>query len=248
VVILLTMPASEPSVLSGVLGALTFYIFSCGCFAPRPQAHREAKVTADLWREEIENHPSPFYSTPHSMPSTPNNEAGHYPVEPTCMLELPQRSATMNLRRPDTAAAAGLAIPPRAATMPRPSTSSAHSRRRVNPPVNERHPPVVSAVSERGETGWMTLPPPTARETKELNRHINRTRAEEARSRPGSAASAQSRALPLEVENLVPYGAGYSRRKKKRFEEGVLEDMDGPVKFGTYSRRGTEEAARGKGG
>jgi hypothetical protein len=151
-----------------------------------------------------------------------------------------------NLRRPDTAD--HLAMPPRAATMPRPSTSSAHSRRRVNPPVNERHPPVVSAVSEHEETGWMTLPPPTARETKELNRHINRTRAEEARSRPGSAASAGSRALPLEVENLVPYGAGYGRRKKKRFEEGVLDDMEGPVKFGTYSRRGTEEAARGKGG
>lgn len=49
---------------------------------------------------------------------------------------------------------------------------------KIHPPINDRHPPVVSALPEsRKATAWMMLPPPPARAMRAINRatHIRKT-------------------------------------------------------------------------
>lgn len=225
-----TSSNSEPSEIARVFGALTFYIFSCSCLhrtRPRSDSITKShlKQTAHIWREEILNDPKRAMS-PYAIPQTPNgaDESYFFPVEPACMIS---------------------------------SQPSPHST--MSPTLTERlpnpQPPVVSAADNRG-ADWMTLPPPAAVEIREMNRVINRQRklswsvASRSRSgsgsvmgeslsvmgvisgeRPGSAGTMKSTPsfifLPLEVENMV-YPAIGGRRA--RFEEGVLDDMEGPLK------------------
>jgi hypothetical protein len=147
----------------------------------------------------------------------------------------PQRSGTSHsLQPPPTPITEQPVTPVSMLSLPAPA--------RIHPPVNERHPPVVSALYE---TGWMTLPPPSARDINSLNRTINAYRV---RSRSGSMSSGEPGTLsgvPLAFENMV---AGPQRWGRGRYREGVLEDMDGPLVTGV--RRGTglsgasEEGAR----
>ncbi|KAI5805919.1 hypothetical protein EDC01DRAFT_592926, partial [Geopyxis carbonaria] len=150
-----------------VVSVLTFYICSCTCLhrVRRPSTSQKTPGQTPshvMWREEIENGPSLLHrsservsssasSAPsHQLPSTSDGEA--YAVEPLSML------GDEKVKRGRITQVAITELP------------------KIHPPVNERHPPVVSALPDRNETSWMTLPPPTVSSMKTLNRHINSQR------------------------------------------------------------------------
>lgn len=112
-------------------------------------------------------------------------------------------------------------------------------------PVDMLELPMRARIVGGEETGWMMMPPPSVKEVGELNRVINRARALE---RPGTARTVESArsglsgmSLSREAENLqITGGRGGGAGRRRRFEEGVLDDMDSPA----MRRRDTEEASR----
>lgn len=86
-------------------------------------------------------------------------------------------------------------------------------------PNSERKSVAVVSVIRGGETGWMRLPPPDVGRVRELNRWINEGRG---------VGGVGGKVVELEVENMVE-GVGPAVRGGKRFQKGVLEDLERPV-------------------
>jgi len=74
---------------------------------------------------------------------------------------------------------------------------------RIHPPVNEYHPPVVSALPDRRmDTAWMRLPPPTARAMRAINRETH-SRRDSVRDKCSSTNDATSDIHQLESQSIA---------------------------------------------
>ena len=74
---------------------------------------------------------------------------------------------------------------------------------RIHPPVNEYHPPVVSALPDRRmDTAWMRLPPPTARAMRAINRETH-SRRDSVRDKYSSTNDATSDIHQLESQSIA---------------------------------------------
>lgn len=237
---------SEKTRISRIITVVSFYVFSCDCYHQarrRKQTLKTAsnKDTTVLWREEIENGPSLLMRkyksssngthTPHSLPSTPDTAIS---VPAPIYLDPSKPPTRPKLER-------------------EPTITVTSVRKSPNPPVNDLHPPVVSALPSTSEDpSWMVMPPPSRKAMQSLNRFINDQRnaywgSPPARTISSAAGSMESgkqgsldttrsamsrvQAVSLEMENMMagkPVAGKVVQKpvRRARYMEGVLDDME----------------------
>lgn len=85
---------------------------------------------------------------------------------------------------------------------------------KIHPPINDRHPPVVSALPEtRTAMAWMMLPPPPARVMKAINRaaHIRKSSQRDGTDNPLSNATPSSSTAAAATTREIEQGSGWGR-------------------------------------
>ncbi|KAH8154376.1 uncharacterized protein LAJ45_02144 [Morchella importuna] len=162
-----------------LISVLAFYVFSCSCFRdaqPRKPSREIRHEAQALWREEIESGPIPSFiknnnhcrqasrgssrvNSKNSRASTPSSAK----ATSRCSLPLKPGAEPEPLEN---------LIPQAEKRKPqRITTVTVSELPKIHPPINDRHPPVVSALPEsKSATAWMTLPPPPARVMRAINR------------------------------------------------------------------------------
>lgn len=166
-----------------LISVLAFYIFSCSCLhgsqtrKPSREARNESQF---LWREEIESGPIPSFvrnsNSRQSSGGTSRLSTGSPRGTPSFPKATSQFSLSVTLDsgpRP----LESLLAPAEKQKSRRITTVTISELPKINPPINDRHPPVVSAApGTRTAIAWMTLPPPPARAMRAINRaaHIHK--------------------------------------------------------------------------
>jgi hypothetical protein len=241
------MGGNDSTEYSRIISVLAFYVFSCSCLhGQRKETNPELKQTAWMWREEIENGPSLLRRTserPSERPSERQFERCSSNGGASTSHSLVSARSVDLVTQTEQQEPHCMIADQKKEAIPAITISQLP---KIHPPVNERHPPVVSALPQLDETSWMTMPPPTARAMENLNRRINAQRniswdITRSRSGSGSGTSVESTArpsssetgrtppryLPLEMENLMDGTRQAKRpgRRRVRYQEDVLEDL-----------------------
>ena len=111
---------------------------------------------------------------------------------------------------------------------------------RIHPPINEYHPPVVSALPDRRmDTAWMRLPPPTARAMRAINRETH-SRRDSVRDKYGSANDTASDIHQLESQSIA-------KNKSEEWKTvGVSSQADGTGLKKSEATVGKKEMSEGE--
>ncbi|RPA90348.1 hypothetical protein L873DRAFT_443917 [Choiromyces venosus 120613-1] len=193
-----------------LVSVLAFYVFSCSCFhgsSKRPKPSREAE---NNWKEEIENGPSLFrprnYSRQSSRHSSSRGQSpafGFYSNQKHPTYSVPSTANSADSGKPVHLENLFSEMQEKRTKTERITTVTVTQLPRIHPPVNEYHPPVVSALPDsRTDTAWMRLPPPTARVMKAINRETH-SRRDSVRDRYSSTNEATSDLHQLESQSIA---------------------------------------------
>ena len=150
-----------PESCGRLVAVVAFYVFSCSYFRGPKNRRKASHDSQNRWREEVEAGPSFLRRNNNSRQSSRQSS-----------------SRQSSLSAPSTANSSAEAKPVQLQTLfsdlnksERITTVTVTQLPRIHPPVNEYHPPVVSALPDsRTDTAWMRLPPPTARAMRAINR------------------------------------------------------------------------------
>lgn len=165
-----------------LISVLAFYIFSCSCLhgsqtrKPSREARNESQF---LWREEIESGPIPSFVR---NSNSRQFSGGSSRLNTRSPREIPffpkatsQFSLSVTLDGPQPLES--LLLPAEKQKSQRITTVTISELPKINPFINERNLPIVSAApGTRTAIAWMTLPPPPARVMRAINRaaHIHK--------------------------------------------------------------------------
>ncbi|KAL7271925.1 hypothetical protein RUND412_005287 [Rhizina undulata] len=173
--------APENTAFRDLFAVFVFAVFSCACCAttrkdlkPRREIREETRM---LWRAEIENGPIPSFMQQPVPPRSISSRAGGAAASDSLSISRSRTYSYSSHSTPNTDYDDSLHLETILSNDKRRDerekvTPVAHSQLpRINPPINDHHPPVVSALpGARNDTAWMTLPPPTARTIRAMNR------------------------------------------------------------------------------
>lgn len=166
-----------------LISVLAFYIFSCSCLhgsqtrKPSREARNESQF---LWREEIESGPIPSFVR---NGNSRHSSGGSSRLNTRSQREIPSfPKATSQFSLSVTLDAGprpleSLLLPAEKQKSRRITTVTISELPKINPSIDERNPPIVSAAPDtRTAIAWMTLPPPPARVMRAINRaaHIHK--------------------------------------------------------------------------
>lgn len=209
-------PAMSNTECGRLISVLAFYIFSCSCLhssQTRKPSRRARNESQFLWREEIESGPIPSFVRNNS---SRQSSGGSSRLNTKSSHEI----STPSFSKPPSQ----FSLPATLSTGPQPlenlvSPAEKHKSRRIatvtiselpkiHPPINDRHPPIVSALPKtKTAIAWMTLPPPPARVMRAINRsaHINKASQRDGIDKPLGVTFDSSTIMPVGIES---YGCG----------------------------------------
>jgi len=193
-----------------VVSVLAFYVFSCSCFHASNKRSKPSRDAQSNWKEEIENGPSLFrrrnYSRQSSRHSSPRGQSpafGFYTNRNNATYSVPSTADSVETGRPVNLENLFSEVQEKRTKIERITTVTVTQLPKIHPPVNEYHPPVVSALPDRRmDTAWMRLPPPTARAMRAINRETH-SRRDSVRDKYGSANDATSDIHQLESQSIA---------------------------------------------
>ncbi|CUS07427.1 unnamed protein product [Tuber aestivum] len=185
-----------------LVSALAFYVFSCSCFRGSSKPRKPSRDAQSNWGEEIENGPSLFrrnnhssQSSRHSSPRGQSPDSGVHSSRNNAIHTVPSTADSADTEHLENLFSE--------IQEKRITTVTVTRLPRIHPPVNEYHPPVVSAPpGTRTDTAWMRLPPPTARAMRAINLQTH-SRRDSVRDKYGSANDATSDIHQLESQSIA---------------------------------------------
>ncbi|CAZ82104.1 unnamed protein product [Tuber melanosporum] len=187
-----------------LVSVLAFYVFSCSCFRDSGKHCKPSRDAQSNWKEEIENGPSLFRrrdcSFQSSSPRGQSPAFGIYGGRSNAVYSVPSTADSEDTEHLENLFTE---MQEKKTKTERITTVTVTRLPRIHPPVNEYHPPVVSALpGTRTDTAWMRLPPPTARAMRAINRETH-SRKDSVRDKYGSAYDATSNIHRLESQSIV---------------------------------------------
>ncbi|PWW76687.1 hypothetical protein C7212DRAFT_351833 [Tuber magnatum] len=191
-----------PEDFGRLVSALAFYVFSCSCFRGSSKRRKPSRNAQSNWKEEIENGPSLFRRNNHSSQSSRNSSPrgqspafGSYSNRNNTIYSVPSTAGSADTEHVENLFSE--------IQEKRITTVTVTRLPRIHPPVNEHHPPVVSALpGTMMDTAWMRLPPPTAQAMRAINRRTH-SRRDSMRDKYGSANDATSDIRQLESQSTA---------------------------------------------
>ncbi|KAG0642228.1 hypothetical protein HOY80DRAFT_1037449 [Tuber brumale] len=187
-----------------LVSVLAFYLFSCSCFRGSSKRCKPGRGAQGNWKEEIENGPSLFRRRDCSSQSSPprgqSPAFGIYRGQNNAVCSVPSTADSADTEHLENLFTE---MQEQRTKTERITTVTVTRLPRIHPPVNEYHPPVVSALpGRRTDTAWMRLPPPTARAMRAINRETH-SRRDSVRDKQGSANDATSDIHQLESQPIA---------------------------------------------